>query len=209
MQGSDILLGTVVGYFIGSIPFAYLLTHRMTGLDLRSEGSRNIGTMNAFEVTKSKRVGIVVLAADVLKGAIPVVVFALLGMPIALHALLPALLIGHCYPVWLKFHGGRGLATAAGALLPLNPLLVVAWLLFYWLGRKLYDHVHFGATFSLLVCLLLLSIAPISAFEATTFSYSGMSEMADLFILSVMMMVVVMLSRHIQPALELWRSGRK
>src|SRR5665213_1274061 len=99
----SLLLVGIIGYFIGSIPSAFLITKWKTGIDLRNEGSRNIGAMNAYEVTGKRSIGQLVLMADVLKGLIPVLIFELIrpGNPAttnALLVLLPALVLGHCYP---------------------------------------------------------------------------------------------------------------
>ena len=70
----SLLLGGIAGYLIGSIPSAYLITKWKTGIDLRKEGSKNIGARNAFEVTGNKSIGSIVLVMDLLKGLLPVLV---------------------------------------------------------------------------------------------------------------------------------------
>ena len=119
------------GYLLGSIPFGLLLT-RMAGLgDVRDIGSGNIGATNVLR-TGSKKLAAATLLLDALKGTAAVLLFyRLWGMDAAVLAGFGAFL-GHLFPVWLKFRGGKGIATYVGVLLGLLPLGVVvfaiAWL---------------------------------------------------------------------------------
>jgi glycerol-3-phosphate acyltransferase PlsY len=101
----------------------------MTKKDVTKEGSGNVGTLNAYTVSRSKLIGVIVLITDLLKGAIPIFVLymftELSGMFLALPAIM--LLIGHNYSVFLKFKGGRGLAVTAGMFLVLNIFLLITW----------------------------------------------------------------------------------
>jgi glycerol-3-phosphate acyltransferase PlsY len=202
---ASLLLGGLVGYFTGSIPFAYLFTRRATGKDLRVEGSRNIGTLNAFEVTGRRSVGAWVLIADLLKGLLPVFIFETLGYSDALVILIPALVLGHCYPVWLRFHGGRGLATAAGAVLLVSPVMVATWLLTYKLGRMVHDQVHFGAIVATGTCLGLLLLVPLTWLERASLDMSGFADHGFQMVLSIAVVLLIVLSRHIEPFLQLVR----
>jgi acyl phosphate:glycerol-3-phosphate acyltransferase len=126
-----VLVALVLGYLFGSIPFGLLLT-RMTGHgDIRAIGSGNIGATNVLR-TGSKGLAAATLLGDALKGTAAVVVgSALAGLPGALFGGFASFL-GHLYPVWLKFRGGKGTATYIGVALGLYwPSLVVfavAWL---------------------------------------------------------------------------------
>lgn len=113
----------LLGYLAGSIPFGVLVTRWARGVDVRTEGSGNIGATNVARVA-GKKLGVLVLALDAVKGALPVVL-ALRMMPDSprVHvAVGVAAFLGHCFPVWLKFRGGKGVATALGVLLVLVPL---------------------------------------------------------------------------------------
>ena len=116
----------LLGYFSGSIPFGLILA-RMAGLgDVRKIGSGNIGATNVLR-TGSKKIAATTLLADLLKGLAPVITaryFA--GETAAMAAGLGAFL-GHLYPVWLKFRGGKGVATYLGIILALNWILFVAF----------------------------------------------------------------------------------
>ena len=119
----------VVAYLLGSIPSGHI-AGRTRGVDLRSVGSGNVGAANVFR-TLGRTAGIVVLVADIGKGVAAVVVArALTDDPWPLFAGVVAV-GGHIFPVWLRFRGGKGVATAAGVLLGLVPLvgtiLLPAW----------------------------------------------------------------------------------
>ncbi len=126
-----ILAAALIGYLLGSIPFGLLLT-RFAGLgDIRQIGSGSIGATNVLR-TGNKAVAALTLACDVLKGAAA----ALIGSAWSEEAALAggaAVVIGHMFPVWLGFRGGKGVATALGVLLVLAwKVALLAFLL--WLG---------------------------------------------------------------------------
>jgi glycerol-3-phosphate acyltransferase PlsY len=126
------LLSLILAYFIGSIPFGLLITRLARTEDLRSIGSGNIGATNVLR-TGRKGLAIVTLLLDALKGAVPVWL-----APESVAGLAAVVAVaGHCYPVWLKFQGGKGVATSWGALMALSPLVgllvVISWIsVFYW-----------------------------------------------------------------------------
>lgn len=116
------ILGFVMAYLIGSIPFGMILTRLSGAGDLRRIGSGNIGATNVLR-TGRKSLALATLLLDALKGALPVwFAGAFFGPDMAVVAGLGAVL-GHCFPVWLKFNGGKGIATAAGVVLTLTPLV--------------------------------------------------------------------------------------
>lgn len=132
----------VAAYLIGSIPFSYLVVRAVAGADIRQHGSRNVGATNVAR-SFGKAPGIVALLLDLAKGYAVVVLarwvvempgwpFAEAGAsPLASRELWIALagligVLGHMYPLWLRFHGGKGVATAAGVFLALDPIVVAA-----------------------------------------------------------------------------------
>lgn len=142
IMGATQLFWIIPGYLLGSIPFGLLLT-RMIGIDIRSVGSGNIGTTNVLR-TGNKGLAAATLLLDAGKGALAVLMarhFAgdgagmLAGM---------AAFIGHCYPVWLKFRGGKGVATLLGVALAAVPLAGVAALVTWLLGALLTRHSSVG-----------------------------------------------------------------
>ena len=121
-----------LGYLAGSIPFGVLLTRWFAGKDVRAGGSGNIGAPNVTRVA-GKKVGAAVLVLDAAKGALPVLLAMRLepGEPRLHVAVALAAFLGHVFPVWLKFKGGKGVATAAGVLAVLLPLAAAAGFLVF------------------------------------------------------------------------------
>lgn len=127
-----LLASALVGYLLGSIPFGLILT-RLVGLgDIREVGSGNIGATNVLR-TGNKKIAAATLLLDGLKGTFAVLIIALFTS----HPLLPliaglAAFMGHCFPVWLKFQGGKGVATFFGVTLawswPVGLLCLASWI---------------------------------------------------------------------------------
>lgn len=115
----------LLGYAIGSVPFAFLLARR-AGIDVRVAGSGNVGAANVVR-TSGLQLGVTVMALDIVKGAATVLAaYAAVGSIQSMAAAGAAAVVGHIYPVWLRFHGGKGVAVAAGAFAILAPLATVA-----------------------------------------------------------------------------------
>ncbi|MDE2058220.1 MAG: glycerol-3-phosphate 1-O-acyltransferase PlsY [candidate division NC10 bacterium] len=128
-----------LGYLAGSIPFGLLIARVTTGVDVRKAGSGNIGATNVLRVVGSGA-GALTLALDALKGWAPVALSQLFGSPELLVAMVGlAAFLGHLYPLFLGFRGGKGVATALGVLLALFAkialLIVGVWLLIAALFR--------------------------------------------------------------------------
>ncbi len=130
----------ICAYLFGAIPTGLLLTRWFGKEDIRKVGSGNIGATNVYRVA-GRKLGIITLIGDCLKGVIPVVLaqqaFDLSGTSLALVAL--AVFVGHCFPVYLGFKGGKGVATALGIFLVLSPpavlTVLVVFILFLWRWR--------------------------------------------------------------------------
>jgi len=127
----------VVAYLLGSIPFAYL-AGRTRGVDIRTVGSKNVGATNVFREL-GKGIGITVMALDIAKGLVAVIIAeSLTSSPWPLVAAAAAIL-GHVYPVWLGFKGGKGVAVAGGAIVGLAPIpaliIIVIWLVVVGISR--------------------------------------------------------------------------
>jgi glycerol-3-phosphate acyltransferase PlsY len=147
-----LLAALLFGYFLGSIPFGLILT-RMAGLgDVRKIGSGNIGATNVLR-TGHKGLAAATLLADALKGTAAVLVAAQWGPQFATVAALGAFL-GHLFPVWLGFKGGKGVATFIGVLIGLKPLAALVFCLI-WLG------VAFASKYSSLSALVASAASPI------------------------------------------------
>ncbi len=109
-------------YFIGAIPFAFLVPRALAGIDVRSAGSRNVGTANVLRTTRAG-LAVAVLVLDVAKGAAAVWLASVFRADIGIQAAAAAAaIVGHVYPFWLRLHGGKGIAVACGAFTILAPL---------------------------------------------------------------------------------------
>jgi glycerol-3-phosphate acyltransferase PlsY len=112
------------GYAMGSVPFAFLLARR-AGIDVRVAGSGNVGAANVLRTT-GMPLGVTVLALDIGKGVASVLAaYAAVGTTSSMAAAGAAAVVGHIYPIWLRFHGGKGVAVAAGAFAILAPAATV------------------------------------------------------------------------------------
>ena len=115
----------VCGYLLGSVPFAFLLARR-SGVDIRVRGSGNVGATNVLRLTGTRH-GVVVLLLDMAKGTAVVWLAEMVGVGVATRAAAGvAAVVGHVYPVWLRFHGGKGVAVAAGVFSMLAPAVTAA-----------------------------------------------------------------------------------
>jgi glycerol-3-phosphate acyltransferase PlsY len=113
----DVLPAIFLGYAIGSLPIGFLVAHGTRGVDLRRAGSGNVGAANVYR-TAGLGMAIAVMVADMAKGAAAVLIA---GGGAAAVAAGVAAVVGHVYPVWLGFHGGKGVATAGGVFGVLSP----------------------------------------------------------------------------------------
>src|SRR3954464_4865135 len=126
------------GYAMGSIPFAFLLARR-AGIDVRIAGSGNVGAANVLRTT-GLPLGVAVMALDICKGAASVLTaYAAAGTVSSMAAAGAAAIVGHIYPVWLRFHGGKGVAVAAGVFSILAPAATAVaaslFLITVWMTR--------------------------------------------------------------------------
>jgi len=177
---------TLLAYLIGSLSFAILLS-RLAGMpDPRAGGSGNPGATNMLRLA-GKRLAICTLFGDLLKGLLPVLLAAALDMSVQQQAWIGlAAVCGHLYPLYFRFRGGKGVATAAGTLLALYPpaalLAIVAWLLVFRLTRTS----SLAALIAVPLCLPLLAwqqpgaLLPMSLL-ATLIVWRHRSNVRDLF----------------------------
>ena len=127
----------ICAYLIGSFPSAYIAGRFRRGIDIREVGSRNVGAMNVFYKVGFVT-GLLVLAVDVGKGAAAVALARWLGVPMIAELFAGvAAVVGHGFPVWLKFRGGRGGATCIGILIFLMPWGIPIYLAIFGIGLLL------------------------------------------------------------------------
>jgi glycerol-3-phosphate acyltransferase PlsY len=134
----EMLFALALGYLLGSIPFGLVLTRLAGKGDVRKIGSGNIGATNVLR-TGSKWLAALTVILDCLKGAVAVAIayqlfaYGLEGVPPEVRAAAVGALVGHMYPIWLKFRGGKGVATFLGILIPMFPaaaaVFAAVWLL--------------------------------------------------------------------------------
>jgi acyl phosphate:glycerol-3-phosphate acyltransferase len=118
------MVGSILlGYAMGSVPFAFLLARR-AGIDVRVAGSGNVGAANVLRTT-GLPLGVTVMMLDIGKGAASVLTAYAAAGTVSAAAAGAAAIVGHIYPVWLRFHGGKGVAVAAGVFAVLAPAATI------------------------------------------------------------------------------------
>jgi len=169
-------LAFAFGYLLGSVPFGLLLTRATGGPDIRAIGSGNIGATNVLR-TGRKGLAAATLLCDVLKGTISVLVAARYNIDAALAAGMGAFL-GHLFPVWLKFKGGKGVATYIGVLIGL-----------YWPAALLFGAIWLAVAaatrYSSLAALIASALTPIGLW------FFGLPSVAALFLLLTVLLWVM------------------
>ncbi len=182
----------IAAYLLGSIPFGYLLVRIFRGEDVRLSGSGNIGATNVSR--KSPALGAATLILDAAKGFAAVQFAAMyckeptrLQLMMAASALFA--IVGHMYPIWLKFHGGKGVATAMGAFLRLSPMAVLVAVGIFILTVAISRRVSLG------------SIVTAALFPSTVWALRISRDPAALALIGVAALLIIM--RHYQNILRL------
>jgi glycerol-3-phosphate acyltransferase PlsY len=141
-----VVLIPVTAYLLGSIPFGLILGKIFGSGDVRKEGSGNIGATNVARVA-GPLAGILTLLLDGAKGAAAVLLAEHYSNGSAMWMIIAGLaaLVGHCFPIWLKFKGGKGVATAAGVYLALSPFAFLAGLILFILVVGFWRYVSLGS----------------------------------------------------------------
>jgi acyl phosphate:glycerol-3-phosphate acyltransferase len=184
----DVYVAVVIAYLIGSLSSAIITCKIMRLPDPRTQGSGNPGATNVLRIG-GKKAAIITLAGDILKGVIPIVAAKLYGFDaLALSLITFAAFIGHLYPVFFRFEGGKGVATAAGCWIalawPVGLALAGTWILSAVLFR-----------YSSLSALIAALLAPLYAWYFTNMDYT----------LLAIIMSVLLIWRHRRNILNLYR----
>jgi acyl phosphate:glycerol-3-phosphate acyltransferase len=167
---NGLLAAGALGYVLGSIPFGLLLTRLAGHGDIRRIGSGNVGATNVLR-TGSKGLAALTLLLDLAKGAAAVLIAQNWGHAAALAAA-GGVILGHMFPVWLGFRGGKGAATALGVLIPLAwPVALVTALL--WLSTALLF--HYSSLAALVAAVAGAALAAFVADTATAFVIAGIA----------------------------------
>ncbi|NLJ71921.1 MAG: glycerol-3-phosphate 1-O-acyltransferase PlsY [Syntrophomonadaceae bacterium] len=174
-----IILAIIAAYLLGSIPFSLLVARLMAGVDIRSQGSGNVGATNVLRTLGTKG-AVFALLGDMLKGVAAV----LLGLLISgegLAAVCGVLaIIGHCYPVFLGFKGGKGVATSAGIILFLMPKIVIILLIVFLIIVFLSRYVSLAS----------ITIAILFPVLAISYGYN------NAYILMSLIMAIIVVFKH-------------
>ena len=133
----ELILVISISYLMGSIPFGLILTKIFLKKDIRKVGSGNIGATNVLRAG-NKAIGYLTLILDVIKAVIPVL-YIKINFPELIYISSLSVFIGHVFPVWLKFNGGKGVATYVGILFSINYILgivfVFSWLIIFFISK--------------------------------------------------------------------------
>tara|TARA_Y100000741_G_scaffold362105_1_gene347270 strand:- start:916 stop:1494 length:579 start_codon:yes stop_codon:yes gene_type:complete len=133
----DVLVIGLISYLIGSIPFGFILTKIFLKKDIRQIGSGNIGATNALR-TGNKILGYGTLALDIIKAIIPVI-YVKLNYPDFLYITSLCTFLGHVFPLWLKFKGGKGVASYVGILFAIDIyfglVFIITWLIIFTISK--------------------------------------------------------------------------
>lgn len=197
----ELLLSSLIGYLLGSIPTAFLFVKFFNGNDITKVGSGNVGTLNSYEVTNSKLVGIGVFIIDFIKGLLTVIIVNNIFTEAFIY---PATAVffavfAHCFNPWLKFKGGRGLATAAGASVVFIPLLLIIWVSLWIIAYAINKNIHFGNIWGTVMSIIIV-------FSSKDFvnKYSFIkSESPDFIAFFCTSVLIIIFIKHIEPLVSL------
>jgi len=192
-----IAVAGVLGYLVGSFPTAYVLVRHTRQLDIRHAGSGNVGALNSYQVTGSRLVGVLVLVLDLLKGA---------AAAAGGEALVPSggvvagvlAVLGHNYPPWLGWKGGRGLAPAAGVSFVVMPALFVGWVVCWLPAFLVLRHVNVASAVGCTCVLLLALVLPGGLWGLGLPEHAG----PTVFRVFVAVLMIILLTRLVGPVTE-------
>lgn len=194
------IFSAILGIIIGSFPTAYIIIKKFKNIDITKVGSGNVGAMNSYEVTKSKLIGLIIFLIDVSKGLLTVYLSKILfgnEFSYMMTALIGAVL-SHCFSFWIRFKGGRGLATAAGGALILSVPILAIWIILWLISYAFRRNIHFG-NFSATLLTGALSFSSANVMN----KYTNPSANSDLeFSILVSLMLLIILIKHIKPFKE-------
>jgi len=158
---ASFLVIPIAGYLLGSVPFGLILAKIFGGRDVRTAGSGNIGATNVARVA-GPFAGILTLLLDVAKGAGAVLLAALFSQGSTLWMMIAGLcaLVGHCFPLWLKFRGGKGVATAAGVFIVMNPMAFLGAIAVFLLVVAVTRYVSLGSICAAMAMPILVYFLP-------------------------------------------------
>lgn len=197
----EYLLSSIIGYFLGSIPTAYIILKNSKGIDITNAGSGNVGAMNSYEVSNSKYIGIIVFVIDFLKGILSVIIIKFFLSDQFIYPALSLLfaIFSHCFNPWINFKGGRGLATAAGGTIFLFPFLLLVWIILWILVYVFRKDILIANIFSTVISLLVVFITENINYK---YVYPTPSSHGELMLLVTGGLLIIFI-KHIEPLKEI------
>lgn len=193
----EYIISIIIGIILGSIPSAYIILKKSKGIDITKSGSGNVGAMNSFRLTKSKSLGLIIFAIDFLRGFLTVYSIQLLFGDKFIYLLLGLIgaVLSHCYSFWIKFKGGRGLATAAGGAVIISYPLLIIWIVMWLIGYAFRRNIHFSNFTSTLLTAILSFTSSDVLNRLSNFHADRNIEFS--FLVSIVLFII--LTRHIEP----------
>ncbi len=186
MNMKPYLITAAVSYLLGSVPFGYLLVRIFKGEDVRSSGSGNIGATNVAR--KSPALGVATLLLDAAKGLAAVLLAqALFSGPHQQLIMTTAAffaVLGHLFPVWLRFHGGKGVATGLGAFILLTPKSIMCMVVLFLLIAVAFRYISLG------------SVAVAAAFPLLAWALHEYADQRQLIFIALVSALVIWRHRH-------------
>jgi glycerol-3-phosphate acyltransferase PlsY len=200
----------LVFYLIGSFPTAYILVKLKYKKSITELGSGNVGARNTLDVTNSKSDGVIVLLIDFLKGALPVLLYLHYSSFDPELIIIPALMLlaGHNFSIWLKFKGGRGLATASGIMTVINFTLIIIWLTLYFVLNKLIKNVHVSTVIALILLPLTIIIFQPVILKFNNPVFANIEDQFRFLFSFTSAISIVILLKHITPVLDLLKKNK-
>jgi len=195
----------LISYLLGSIPWAFIIVKLFYSEDLGQKGTGNIGAMNSYDITGKKWIGIAVFILDCIKGIAAILLARLISNDNVLIISLAGffVILGHNFSVFMKFKGGRGLSSAVGVSLMVNPLLLIiwasVWVIEFLLIKK---DVHIANTAATVFMPAILIIIPEYLVLNLMFIPNFSKEMLIFLTIAISILILI---RHIKPIYELIR----
>jgi len=194
------LISLTIGYLIGSFPTAFIILKMSRGLDITQTGSGNVGALNSFRVTKSKRIFLLVLIIDFLKGLLSALITILIFGPEFIFPMLSiiAAVFSHCYSPWLNLKGGKGLATATGGTLGLSVPIIIIWIFMWGVLYQFKRDINFASVYAS----IMTALSSVFGFSLMNkFSYfHAHSNFEFGFLVTIVMLIII--SKHSSPLKE-------
>lgn len=194
------VISLTIGYLIGSFPTAFIILKIFRGIDITQTGSGNVGALNSFRVTKSRRIFLLVLIIDFLKGFLSALITILIFGPEFIFPMLSiiAAVFSHCYSPWLNLKGGKGLATATGGTFGLSIPIIIIWIFMWGLLYQFKRDINFASVYAS-VMTALSSIFGFSVMNRFSYFHAH-SNFEFGFLVTAVMLIII--SKHSSPLKE-------